>query len=195
MRTVSVTALRVYEYIVERAADGVPPSVREICTELQIKSTSTVHKYLKELESAGYIEREYNQNRSIKINTEKVLQVPILGNVAAGTPILAIENIEGYVPFRAKGYRSGDLFALNVRGDSMIECGILDGDIVIARKTTYADNGEIVVALLDDSATVKRFFKEKGHFRLQPENERLQPIIVNEVAILGRVIANVRLYE
>ncbi len=195
MKTVSATALKIYEYIVDRASEGVPPSVREICTELDIKSTSTVHKYLKELELAGYIEREYNQNRSIRINAEKVLQVPILGNVAAGTPILAIENIEGYVPFKAKGYRPWDLFALNIRGDSMEDCGILDGDIVIARKTSYADNGEIVVAMVDDSATVKRFYKEHGHFRLQPENDLYQPIIVNEVSILGRVIACLRLYE
>ena len=195
MKTVSATALKIYEYIVDRASEGVPPSVREICTELDIKSTSTVHKYLKELELAGYIEREYNQNRSIRINAEKVLQVPILGNVAAGTPILAIENIEGYVPFKAKGYRPWDLFALNIRGDSMEDCGILDGDIVIARKTSYADNGEIVVAMVDDSATVKRFYKDHGHFRLQPENDLYQPIIVNEVSILGRVIACLRLYE
>ncbi|MFA9380134.1 MAG: transcriptional repressor LexA [Acetanaerobacterium sp.] len=195
MRTVSATALKIYEYIVDRACEGVPPSVREICNELSIKSTSTVHKYLKELEMAGYIEREFNQNRSIRINAEKVLQVPVLGNVAAGEPILAVENIEGYVPFKAKGYRPWDLFALNIRGDSMEECGILDGDIVVARKTTYADNGQIVVAMVDDSATVKRFYKEHGHFRLQPENAAYEPIIVDEVVILGRVIACIRMYE
>ncbi len=195
MRSVSATALKIYEYIVDRACEGVPPSVREICIELDIKSTSTVHKYLKELETAGYIEREFNQNRSIRINAEKVLQVPIVGNVAAGQPILAVENIEGYVPFKAKGYRPWDLFALNVRGDSMQDCGILDGDVVIAKKTTYAQNGEIVVALLDDSATVKRFYKEHGHFRLQPENDAYEPIVVDEVSILGRVIACIRMYE
>ncbi len=195
MRSVSATALKIYEYIVERACEGVPPSVREICNELDIKSTSTVHKYLKELETAGYIEREFNQNRSIRINAEKVLQVPVVGNVAAGMPILAIENIEGYVPFKAKGYGAWDLFALNVRGDSMQSCGILDGDVVIARKTTYAENGEIVVALVDDSATVKRFYKEHGHFRLQPENDDYEPIILDEVSILGRVIACIRMYE
>ena len=195
MMSVSATALRIYNYIMECATDGVPPSVREICSELGIKSTSTVHKYLKELETAGYIEREFNQNRCIRVNMERVLQVPVLGDVAAGTPILAVENIESYIPFKAGRYRSGELFALNVCGDSMMECGILNGDVVVARNTPYAENGEIVVALVDDSATVKRFYKENGHYRLQPENSSYQPIIVDEVRILGKVIACIREYE
>lgn len=195
MNSLSSTALKIYDYLVERASDGIPPSVREICSELNIKSTSTVHKYLKELEAAGYIERSFNQNRCIKLNTERVLQVPVMGNVAAGYPITAIENIESYVPYGGSRYSAKDLFALNVRGESMMNIGILDGDIIVARKTPTAENGEIVVAMVGDEATVKRFYKENGHFRLQPENDAFEPIIVDSVVILGKVVACIRNYE
>lgn len=195
MKTVSEKALKVYDYILERSSDGVPPTVREICNELGFKSTSTAHKFLVELEHAGYIVRENGLNRNIRVNVEKVLQVPVVGNVAAGQPITAVQNIEGYIPYKARGYSYGDLFALNVRGDSMINIGILDGDIVIAKVVSYADDGEIVVAMVEDEATVKRFYKRGGHFELRPENDSYEPIICDEVTILGRIVACIRSYE
>ncbi len=160
-------ARKILDYITKQIGDGVPPSVREICAALQIKSTSTVHKYLKELEEEGYI----------------------------GQPILAVEEIEEYIPFQTKYGDGSDLFALHVRGESMINAGILDGDIIVARREATADNGEIIVALVEDEATVKRFYKENGHYRLQPENDTMDPIIVDSCAILGKVIACLRLYE
>ena len=167
--------------------NGYPPTVREICAELDIKSTSTVHRYLKELQAEGRISMGENQNRAISI---KNTTPP--GTIAAGTPILAEEEVDEYVPF------SGDttnLFALHVHGNSMIKCGILDGDIVVVRRTPEATNGQIVVALVDDSATVKRFQKEDGHFRLQPENDDYEPIIVDSVEILGKVVSVMRTYD
>lgn len=195
MKTVSEKALKVYDYILERSSDGVPPSVREICNDLGFKSTSTAHKFLVELEKAGYIVRENGLNRNIRVNVEKVLQVPVIGNVAAGQPITAIQNVEGYIPYKARGYSYGDLFALNVRGDSMMNIGIMDGDIVIAKAVSYADDGEIVVAMVEEEATVKRFYKRSGHFELRPENDRYEPIICEEVMILGRIVACIRSYE
>lgn len=195
MKTVSEKALKVYDYILERSIDGVPPSVREICNELGFKSTSTAHKFLVELEQAGYIVRGNGLNRNIRVNVEKVLQVPIVGNVAAGQPITAIQNVEGYIPYKARGYSYGDLFALNVRGDSMINVGILDGDIVVAKSLSYAEDGEIVVAMVEEEATVKRFYKTNGHFELRPENDRYEPIICDEVTILGKIVACIRSYE
>ncbi len=188
-------AQSVLEYINERINEGVPPSVREICADLGIKSTSTVHKYLKQLEQEGYIERDQNLNRSIKMPGGCTTKVPLLGTVTAGLPILAVEQIEDYIPYKARYGNDKDLFALRVRGDSMINVGILDGDIIVSRKTTTAENGEIVVAMIDDEATVKRFYKEKGHFRLQPENDDYEPIIAKEVRILGKVISVMRFYE
>ena len=174
---------RVLDYIRRCVDDGVPPTVREICDSLGIKSTSTGHKYLRELEEMGYITMGGNRNRCIRLvgrQEEKAVQVPLLGTVAAGMPILAVESLEGYV---------------RVKGESMIEAGILDGDIIIARRTPVAENGQIVVAIVGDEATVKTFYKEKGHFRLQPENSTMEPIIVTEAAILGKVISVVRNYE
>ena len=139
-----------------------------------------------------------NRNRCIRLvgrQEEKAVQVPLLGTVAAGMPILAVESLEGYVPFAAGRYDPSELFALRVKGESMIEAGILDGDIIIARRTPVAENGQIVVAIVGDEATVKTFYKEKGHFRLQPENSTMEPIIVTEAAILGKVISVVRNYE
>lgn len=187
-------AQRVLEYITERIGDGVPPSVREICADLGIKSTSTVHKYLKELEEEGYIERGQNLNRSIKMPHSSVTKVPLLGTVTAGMPILAVEQIEDYIPYRGAG-SARDLFALRVQGESMINAAILDGDIIVARKVSTAANGEIVVAMVEDEATVKRFYKEKGHFRLQPENDAYEPIIVDDVRILGKVVSVMRFLE
>ncbi|WP_312643481.1 transcriptional repressor LexA [Hydrogenoanaerobacterium sp.] len=188
-------AQNVLEYINERINEGVPPSVREICADLGIKSTSTVHKYLKQLEQEGYIERDQNLNRSIKMPGASTTKVPLLGTVTAGLPILAVEQIEEYIPYKARYGSDKDLFALRVRGDSMMNAGILDGDIIVSRKVSVAENGQIVVAMVEDEATVKRFYKEKGHFRLQPENDAFDPIIVEDVRILGRVVSVMRFYE
>ncbi len=186
----------VLKYIADSIANGFPPTVREICANLGIKSTSTAHRYLKELEAQGLITMGEGTNRSIRLcRSANTVNVPLLGTVTAGQPILAVESIEEYIPFYTSIAGSEDLFALHVRGESMIEAGILDGDIVIARRTPAASNGEIVVALIEDEATVKRFFKEDGHFRLQPENSTMDPIIVPEVAILGKVIALIRNME
>lgn len=189
-------AQSILEYINERIGEGVPPSVREICADLGIKSTSTVHRYLKQLEEDGYIKRDQNLNRSIKMpGSGGTTNVPLLGTVTAGVPILAVEQIEEYIPYKTSGGRDKDLFALRVRGESMLNAGILDGDIIVSRKVSTANNGDIVVALIEDEATVKRFYKESGHFRLQPENDAFEPIIVDEVSILGRVISVLRYYE
>ncbi len=184
----------ILEYIIDRAESGVPPSVREICAALGYKSTSTAHKYLTLLEEKGYLEKQSGKNRSIKLRGEGFVQVPLLGTVAAGQPILAMEQIEDYIPIKTN-YSSKDLFALRVKGESMVEAGILNGDIIIARQMPSAMDGEIVVALIEDEATVKRFFKEKNRFRLQPENSAMEPIYTDHVKILGKVISVFRSYE
>lgn len=184
----------VYDYLCSTMAErAVPPSVREICAATGLRSTSTVHSHLKSLEALGYITRDAGQNRSIHIvGASAAKQVPILGKVTAGLPILAVEDIEGYIPYPDKSGK--ELFALHVDGLSMINAGILDGDYVIAEKTPVAENGEIVVGMIGDEATVKRFYKEKGTFRLQPENPDFEPIISDEITILGKVIAVIRYY-
>ena len=184
----------IFEYMTDFINDhGYPPTVREICAELDIKSTSTVHRYLKELEAEGRISMGENQNRAITLkNATPPGTIPVLGHVAAGSPILAEEEVTEYVPYPGN---TADLFALHVHGNSMIKCGILDGDIVIVRRTPEARNGEIIVALVEDSTTVKRFYKEEGHFRLQPENDDYEPIIVDSVDVLGKVISVVRSYD
>ena len=192
MKPLNEKQQRVLMFLKERAQDGIPPTVREICAAAGIKSTSTVHAYLKLLEEEGYISRQSGLNRAIRMPGENVARVPLLGRVTAGKPILAIEEVEEYVPYPGGGYNPGDLFALRVVGDSMINAGILNGDIVIVRKTPTAENGEIVVALIGDEATVKRIYCEKGHIRLQPENDAYEPIIVDEVVVLGRVISLLR---
>ena len=186
-----------YEYLAEQAQRGVVPSVREIGRHVGLKSTGSVQRYLERLEEAGYIERDPMLSRSIRVKGEKqpTVQVPLLGTVTAGLPILAHESIEGYVPFMGSAGSDKSLFALRVRGDSMVNAGILSGDIIIAEKTPTAANGEIVVALLEDEATVKRFYKENGHFRLQPENDDYAPILTDEVIVLGRVISLIRNYR
>jgi len=191
MEPINATQKRIYEYLMERSRDGVPPSVREIGAAVGLKSTSSVQAALDALEKAGYIMRDPLLKRSIRLlgQVDNVLSVPLLGTVTAGMPILAVEQIEGYIPYSGRVSRDKPLFALRVRGDSMIKAGILNGDIVIAEKTPYAANGETVIAMIDDEATVKRFYKEKGHFRLQPENDDFEPIISNEVIILGKVLA------
>ena len=183
----------VYDYLCSTMAErAVPPPVREICAATGLRSTSTVHSHLKSLEALGYITRDAGLNRSIHIvGASAAKQVPILGKVTAGLPILAVEDIEGYIPYPDKSGK--ELFALHVDGLSMINAGILDGDYVIAEKTPVAENGEIVVGMIGDEATVKRFYKEKDHIRLQPENDSMDPIIVPDCQILGKVIGLVRL--
>lgn len=190
------TQRRIYDFLVERSADGIPPSVREIGTAVGLRSTSSVQANLDALEEKGYITRDPLLKRSIRIvgQNDNITQVPIVGTVTAGAPILAVESIEGYFPYTGNVSRDKPLFALHVRGESMIEAGILDGDLVIAEKTPYAKNGDLVVALVEDEATVKTFYKEDGYYRLQPENPSYMPILVGEVSILGKVVAVMRYY-
>lgn len=189
---------KVYDYIVKTIQErGYAPSVRDIREALGYKSTSTVHMYLGRLEMLGYIIKDEGKSRAIRLCDEHpdAAGVPLLGRVTAGQPILAVENYEGSVPFAPHGgYQRDNLFALRVQGESMIDAGILDGDVVIVNRCSYADNGEIVVALVEDSATVKRFYREDGHFRLQPENKTMKPIVVENADILGKVIAVQRYY-
>lgn len=181
---------------------GYPPSVREIGKAVGLKSSSTVHSHLAQLERKGYIRRNPSKPRAIEVliksnsyDVEKeMVNVPLVGKITAGEPIFADERIEGYFPLPYDFIRSENLFMLTVRGESMIEAGILDGDIIIVKKQEYADNGDIVVALLEDEATVKRFYKEKGCIKLQPENRHMEPIYTKEVKILGKVIGLIRRY-
>ncbi|MEE1017255.1 MAG: transcriptional repressor LexA [Ruminococcus sp.] len=195
MKQLSKSQIKIFEYLKECSENGRVPSVREICENTGLSSTSTVHYHLKHLEDKGYIVREHGVNRCIQITgEEKSVSVPVLGKVAAGNPIVAIEDIECYVPVPEKLKRGKELFALRIQGESMINAGILNDDIVIVHRTPVAENGEIVVALVEDSATVKRFYKENGHYRLQPENDDYEPIIVDEVILLGKVISLIRNY-
>ena len=195
MKQLSKSQIKIFEYLKECSENGRVPSVREICENTGLSSTSTVHYHLKHLEDKGYIVREHGVNRCIQITgEEKSVSVPVLGKVAAGNPIVAIEDIECYVPVPEKLKRGKELFALRIQGESMINAGILNDDIVIVNRTPVAENGEIVVALVEDSATVKRFYKEDGHYRLQPENDDYEPIIVDEVILLGKVISLIRNY-
>ena len=195
MKELTKSQQKIYDFLKERAQTGIPPSVREICAATGLRSTSTVHLHLKALEQAGYITRDAGLNRAIHIEgCEQAGQVPILGRVTAGMPILAVEDIEGYIPMPAEKLRGRDLFALHVQGESMINAGILDGDYVIAERTPTADDGEILVALLEDEATVKRLYREKDRVRLQPENPAYEPIYAQNVLVLGKVVAVVRYY-
>ena len=180
---------------------GFPPAVREICEAVNLKSTSSVHAHLEALEKNGYIRRDATKPRAIEIIDDnfnlvrrEVVNVPLVGTVAAGQPILAVENVEGYFPIPSEFMPNEQSFMLKVKGDSMINAGILDGDLVLVEQSSVADNGDIVVALLDDSATVKRFYKEEGIFRLQPENDALEPIIVRDLQIMGKVIGVFRFF-
>lgn len=187
--------IAVFNYIKSRLSDGISPSVREIMDYMGFKSTSTAHRYIETLVNEGLIEKSGNLNRTLRLPGSGAASVPIIGTVTAGQPITAYQDIIGYVGFEAGSYDPNELFALKIRGESMINAGILDGDIVIVKRDSYAENGDIVVAFIDRSdATVKRFFKEDGHFRLQPENDTMQPIIVDEVEILGIVIGLKRYY-
>ncbi len=189
----------VYEFIKKQIEiEGYPPSVREICAAIGLSSPSTVQRYINSLEEKGYIVKGGSKKRAITLpkqeNEVEVMSVPIVGTVAAGQPILAEENIEEYFPLPVNYAGKNDMFMLKVKGESMINAGILDGDYVIVESTEIARNGEIVVALLEDSATVKTYYREKEHIRLQPENDTLEPIISKDVKILGKVSGVFRKY-
>ncbi|MDO4519594.1 MAG: transcriptional repressor LexA [Eubacteriales bacterium] len=182
---------------------GFPPAVREICEAVNLKSTSSVHAHLEALEKNGYIRRDATKPRAIEIIDEnfnlvrrEVVNVPLVGTVAAGQPILAVENIENYFPIPSEYMPNDQTFMLRVKGDSMVNIGIFDGDQVLVKQQSTASNGDIVVALVDDSATVKTFYKERGYIRLQPENDSMDPIIVQgNVQILGKVFGVFRFYN
>ena len=174
---------------------GYPPSVREICAAVGLKSTSTVHAHLNHLEEQGLIRRDSTKPRALEVldgSHARGRSVPLVGRVTAGMPILAIENIEDYLVLPQSMLGHDDLFCLRVQGESMIDIGILDGDIVVLRQQNSADNGEIVVAMVEDEATLKRIFYEDGHVRLQPENRTMDPIIVENAEVLGKLVALIR---
>lgn len=184
---------KVFEFIKQCLEEGYPPTVREICAKFGFKSTSTAHRYIASLTEKGLLEKGANQNRAIKLVGRQGTMVPLVGTVTAGVPITAIEYVTDYISFQPERNYKNPLFALKVKGDSMINAAILDGDTVIVEQVPVVNNGEIAVCLVEgDSATVKRFYKENGHFRLQPENDSMEPIILKDVSILGRVIAVVR---
>lgn len=195
--------MEILEYIKEQILErGYPPAVREICDAVHLKSTSSVHSHLETLEKNGYIRRDPTKPRAIEICDDsfqlvrhEMASVPIIGTVAAGQPILAQENIEGYFPIPVEMLPNAETFILKVKGDSMINAGIFSGDQIFVERCDTARNGDTVVALVDDSATVKTFYKENGHIRLQPENDEMDPIIVNDCQILGKVFGVFRLYH
>lgn len=193
----------IYDYIKSEIVNHFyTPSVREICEYAHLKSTSSVFVHLQAIERKGYIKRDPYEHRKIEIVDldispvqQSMVSVPIIGTVAAGLPILAEENIDGYFPVPTEMLPHGESFILKVKGDSMINAGILSGDHIFVRCCNTADNGDMVVALVDDSATVKTYYKEKGHFRLQPENDTMDPIIVDDLTILGKVFGVYRFFK
>lgn len=182
---------------------GFPPAVREICEAVNLKSTSSVHSHLEALEKNGYIRRDATKPRAIEILDDnfnlvrrEVVNVPIIGTVAAGQPLLAVENVENYFPIPAEYMPNDQSFLLRVKGSSMINAGIFNGDLVLVKQQATAENGDTIVALVEDSATVKTFYKEKGYYRLQPENDEMDPIIVTDnLQILGKVFGIFRFYS
>ena len=193
----------ILEYIKAQILErGFPPAVRDICEAVHLKSTSSVHSHLETLEKNGYIRRDPTKPRAIEIlddsfnfTRREMVNVPILGRVAAGEPILAEQNIENYFPIPMEYMPNKQTFMLKVKGESMINAGILDGDYVLVEERKTARNGEMVVALVDDGATVKTFYKEEGIIRLQPQNDTMDPIIVRDVQILGKVIGVFRFFD
>lgn len=193
----------ILEYIKQEILNkGYPPAVREICEAVHLKSTSSVHSHLETLEKNGYIRRDPTKPRAIEIMDDtfnltrrEMVNVPVIGNVAAGQPLLAVQNIENYFPIPAEYMPNQETFMLKVKGESMINAGILDGDHILVERQSTASNGEIVVALVDDSATVKTYYKEDGHYRLQPENDTMDPIIVDECSILGKIFGVFRFFS
>lgn len=200
---ISKKQTEILEYIKSQILNkGYPPSVRDICEAVQLKSTSSVHSHLETLEKNGYIRRDPTKPRAIEIIDDnfnlvrrEVVNVPLIGTVAAGQPLLAVENVESYFPVPAEFMPNEQSFMLRVKGDSMINVGIFDGDAILVQQQSVANNGEMVVALVDDSATVKTFYKEDGHIRLQPENDTMEPIILSECQILGKVFGVMRFFE
>lgn len=193
---ISAKQQEILEYIKSQILErGFPPSVRDICEAVHLKSTSSVHSHLETLEKNGYIRRDPTKPRAIEIlddsfnfTRREMVNVPIVGRVAAGEPLLAEQNIEEYFPIPMDFMPNKQTFMLKVKGESMINAGILDGDYVLVEERKTAHNGEMIVALVDDGATVKRFYKEEGIIRLQPENDTMEPIIVPDCTILGKVI-------
>ena len=193
---------QILEFIKRRILDkGYPPAVREICEAVNLRSTSSVHSHLETLERKGYIHRDPTKPRAIEIIDDdfnlarrEIINIPVVGTVTAGEPILAVQNIEDYFPMLPDRISNKNTFMLHVRGESMINAGIFDGDLVIPPQLCHhsqqltVENGDIVVAMIEDSATVKTFYKEDGYYRLQPENDSMEPIIVNEVSIIGKVV-------
>ncbi len=200
---ISAKQREILEYIKEQILErGYPPAVREICDAVHLKSTSSVHSHLETLEKNGFIRRDPTKPRAIEICDDsfqlvrhEMASVPIIGTVAAGQPILAQENIEGYFPIPVEMLPNAETFILKVKGDSMINAGIFSGDQIFVERCNTAQNGDMVVALVDDSATVKTYYKENGHIRLQPENDEMEPIIVDGCEILGKVFGVFRLYR
>ena len=194
---------QILEYIKSEILNkGYPPSVRDICQAVNLKSTSSVHSHLETLEKNGYIRRDPTKPRTIEIIDDnfnlvrrEVVNVPMVGTVAAGQPILAIENIDNYFPIPSEYMPNEETFMLKVKGESMINAGILDGDNILVKRQNTAKNGDMVVALVDDSATVKTFYKENGHIRLQPENDYMDPIILPDVEIIGKVFGVFRFFD
>ncbi|MGN0690388.1 MAG: transcriptional repressor LexA [Oscillospiraceae bacterium] len=185
----------VYEYIKQRIEEtGVPPTMREICDDLRLGSTSTAHRHVEALIEMGLAEKsDGGKNRTVRLTGISAGRIiPVVGNVAAGQPITAIEDITEYMHFQPDRNYKGELFALVIKGESMIKCGIFDGDIVVVEKTPYVNNSEIAICMVDGEATCKRFYKEDGHYRLQPENDEMEPIITEECEILGKVVAVIR---
>ena len=194
---------QILDYIKQEIlSKGYPPAVREICEAVNLKSTSSVHSHLETLEKNGYIRRDPTKPRAIEICDDnfqmvrtEMVSIPVIGQVAAGLPILAEQNIESYFPVPADMVPGGESFAPKVKGDSMINVGIYNGDQIFVKSCQTAKNGDTIVALIDDSATVKTFYKEDGHIRLQPENDSMEPIIVDDCQILGKVFGVFRLYN
>ena len=201
---ISKKQLEILDYMKNEILNrGFPPSVREICEAVNLKSTSSVHSHLEALEKNGYIRRDATKPRAIEIIDDnfnlvrrEVVNVPLVGTVAAGQPILAVENIDAYFPIPAEYMPNEQSFMLTVKGDSMINAGIFDGDQVLVKQQSTAENGDMVVALIDDSATVKTFYKENGYYRLQPENDNMEPIIITgNLKILGKVFGVFRFFS
>lgn len=197
----SAKQAEILEYMKQEIlSKGYPPSVREICTAVHLSSTSSVHAHLEKLEKNGYIRRDPAKPRCIEIvddsfqlTRREMAQIPVVGTVAAGQPILATQNITDYFPIPAEFAPNSECFILKVKGESMINIGIMNGDQIFVERCNTARNGDVVVALVDDSATVKTYYKENGHYRLQPENDNMEPIIVDHLEILGRVFGVFRL--
>lgn len=199
---ISAKQREILEYIKQEILNkGYPPTVRELCDAVHLKSTSSIHSHLESLEKNGYIRRDPSKPRAIEIvddnfnlTRREMVQVPLVGAVAAGQPLLAVQNIDNYFPVPSEYMPNQPAFMLRAKGDSMINAGIFSGDLILVKQQNTASNGEMVVALVDDSATVKTFYKEDGHIRLQPENDAMEPIIVSDCQILGVVFGVFRFF-